>query len=162
MAVPGDQGTPAAAPTAGRAPVQWAAAAVGAVFLLVGVLGFIPGATTDYHMLTFAGHHSEAKLFGLFNVSVLHNAVHVLFGVLGLALSGTFNAARAYLVGGGVVYAVLWVYGLLIDRDSAANFVPVNNADNWLHLGLALAMLALGIVLGRKGRAPDYHPRPAA
>ncbi|MGV0722578.1 DUF4383 domain-containing protein [Mycolicibacterium elephantis] len=155
MATPGTQGSPAAAPTAGRAPVQWAAIAVGGIFLLVGVLGFIPGVTTDYDMLTFAGHHSEAALLGVFNVSVLHNIVHLLFGVLGLALSGTFNGARGFLLGGGVVYALLWLYGLIIDFDSAANFVPLNTADNWLHLGLAGGMLALGLVLGRTRHAPD-------
>ncbi|MFV1366216.1 DUF4383 domain-containing protein [Mycolicibacterium elephantis] len=155
MATPGTQGSPAAAPTAGRAPVQWAAIAVGGVFLLVGALGFIPGVTTDYDMLTFAGHHSEAALLGVFNVSVLHNIVHLLFGVLGLALSGTFNGARGFLLGGGVVYALLWLYGLIIDFDSAANFVPLNTADNWLHLGLAVGMLALGLVLGRTRHAPD-------
>ncbi|MBO0680375.1 DUF4383 domain-containing protein [Mycolicibacterium sp. S2-37] len=152
MATPGTQGTPAAAPTSAKAPVQKAALAVGAVFLLVGILGFIPGITTDYDMLTFAGHHSEAKLFGLFNVSGLHNAVHILFGVLGLALHGTFNGARFFLIGGGAVYLLLFVYGLVIDHDSVANFVPVNTADNWLHFALAVGMLALGLVLGRVPR----------
>ncbi|BBY26789.1 DUF4383 domain-containing protein [Mycolicibacterium sediminis] len=157
MATPGTQGSPAAAPTSGRSAVQWAAIAVGAVFLLVGILGFIPGVTTDYDTMTFAGHHSEAKLLGLFNVSGLHNAVHLLFGVVGLALSGTFRAARWYLVGGGIVYAVLFVYGLVIDHDSSASFVPVNTADNWLHLGLAVGMLALGIVLGRVDAPRDVR-----
>ncbi|SEH51444.1 protein of unknown function [Mycolicibacterium rutilum] len=135
--------------------MQWAAVAVGATFLLVGVLGFIPGVTTDYDTMMFAGHHSEAELLGLFNVSVLHNIVHLLFGVLGLALSGTFRAAKWYLIGSGVVYALLWLYGLLIDHHSQANFVPLNTADNWLHLVLAAGMLALGLLLGRTGEAPD-------
>jgi hypothetical protein len=155
MAVPGSQNTPAAAPTARRAPVQWAAIAVGLLFLLVGVLGFIPGVTTHYDMMSFAGHHSQALLLGLFNVSALHNIVHLLFGVLGLALSLTFNGSRVFLIAGGVVYAVLWLYGLLIDRDTAVNFVPVNTADNWLHLVLAAGMLLLGILLGRTGRVPN-------
>lgn len=157
MAVPGSQGSPKAAPTAGRAAVQWAAIAVGAVFLLVGVLGFIPGVTTNYDELTFAGHHSGAQLFGVFNVSGLHNVVHLVFGVLGIALSGTFTGARGFLIGSGVVYAALWLYGLVIDHDSGANFVPVNTADNWLHLGLAAGMLALGLLLGRTGDAPDLR-----
>ncbi|MCV7023134.1 DUF4383 domain-containing protein [Mycolicibacterium novocastrense] len=157
MAVPGSQGSPKAAPTAGRAPVQRAAVAVGAVFLLVGVLGFIPGVTTNYDALTFAGHHSGAQLLGVFNVSVLHNIVHLAFGVLGIALSGTFTAARGYLIGGGLVYAALGLYGLVIDHDSPANFMPVNTADNWLHLGLAAAMFALGVLLGRTGDAPDLR-----
>lgn len=129
--------------------VQKAALAVGAVFLAVGILGFVPGITTNYDQLSFAGHHSEAALLGIFNVSVLHNLVHLAFGVAGIALARTFNSARSYLVGGGIVYLILFVYGLVIDHDSAANFVPVNDADNWLHLGLAIAMIALGVALGR-------------
>jgi uncharacterized protein DUF4383 len=130
-------------------PVQKAALAVGAVFLAVGVLGFVPGITTNYDQLTFAGHHSDAALLGIFNVSVLHNLVHLAFGVAGIALARTFNGARSYLIGGAVVYLVLFIYGLVIDHDSSANFVPVNDADNWLHLGLAVAMIALGAALGR-------------
>lgn len=132
-----------------HSPAQLAALVVGIVFLLVGVLGFIPGITTHYDQLTFAGHHSEAALLGLFNVSVLHNVVHLLFGVAGVALARTTRTARAYLVGGGLVYAVLFVYGLVVDHDSAANFVPLNTADNWLHLALAIGMIALGSMLGR-------------
>ena len=119
------------------------------MFLLVGVLGFVPGITTHYDQLTFAGHHSDAALLGIFDVSILHNLVHLAFGIAGIALARTFNAARAYLIAGGVVYLVLFVYGLVIDHDSSANFVPVNDADNWLHLGLSVAMIALGAALGR-------------
>lgn len=132
-----------------RTPVQKAALAVGALFLVVGVAGFIPGITTQYDQLTFAGHHSGAALLGLFKVSVLHNIVHLAFGVAGIALARTFNAARSYLIGGGVIYLILFFYGLVIDHNSSMNFVPVNNADNWLHLGLAVGMLGLGVALGR-------------
>jgi len=132
------------------APVQAAAAVVGAVFLLVGVLGFIPGITTDYDSLGAAGHESHAKLLGIFQVSVLHNIVHLLFGAAGLALSRSAATARAFLIGGGVVYLVLWLYGLLVDKTSQANFVPLNTADDWLHLVLGLGMIALGVVLGRR------------
>jgi predicted transporter len=122
---------------------------VGVVFLLVGVLGFIPGITTDYDTVEFAAHHSEAKLLGLFQVSILHNLVHLAFGVAGLALSRTAAQARLYLLAVGAIYLVLWLYGLIIDHDSAANFVPVNTADNWLHLLLGLGMIALGVLLTR-------------
>jgi hypothetical protein len=133
-----------------RSLIRTAALAVAATFLLVGVLGFIPGITTDYGSMTFAGHHSDAKLLGLFEVSVLHNIVHLLFGAAGLALARTASGARMYLVGGGAVYLVLWLYGLVIDKDSAANFVPVNNADNWLHFVLGAGMIALGVLLARR------------
>jgi hypothetical protein len=123
---------------------------VGAVFLLVGILGFIPGITTDYDTMKFAEHHSEAKLLGLFQVSILHNLVHLLFGVAGIAMSRATSTARTFLIGGGVIYLVLWLYGLIIDQDSGANFVPVNSADNWLHFALGVGMIALGVLLGRR------------
>ena len=96
--------------------------------------------------------HSTAMLLGLFQVSVLHNIVHLLFGIAGLALARTAAGARGFLVYGGVIYAVLWVYGMLIDQTSAANFVPVNTPDNWLHLALAVAMIGLGLLVGRERR----------
>ncbi|MGV0741545.1 DUF4383 domain-containing protein [Mycolicibacterium sp. XJ870] len=130
-------------------PLQAAAIVVGATFLLVGVLGFIPGITTDYGDLQFAGHHSDAQLLGVFNVSILHNVVHLAFGAAGLLMGRTAKLARTYLIGGGIIYAVLWLYGMVIDRDSAANFIPVNTADNWLHFGLAVVMILLGVALGR-------------
>ncbi|KNE81089.1 membrane protein [Streptomyces fradiae] len=130
--------------------MRTAARAVGAVFLLVGILGFIPGITTDYDSLSFAGHDSGAELFGIFQVSVLHNLVHLAFGVAGLAMARTASLARAYLVGGGAVYLVLWLYGLVIDKNSDANFVPLNSADDWLHFFLGIGMIGLGILLGRR------------
>jgi hypothetical protein len=138
-------------PADGRAPVRRAAAAVGVVFLVVGVLGFIPGITTNYDDMRFAGHESGAKLLGLFQVSVLHNIVHLLFGVAGLALARSVSGARTFLVGGGAIYLVLWLYGVVIDHRSAANFVPLNNADNWLHLFLGVGMIALGLLTTRRG-----------
>jgi hypothetical protein len=136
--------------TRDRTNVQRAAQAVGAVFLLVGILGFIPGITSDYDTMAFAGHDSGAKLLGIFQVSILHNIVHLLFGVAGLAMARTAASARTYLVGGGAIYVVLWLYGVLIDKESGANFVPVNSADDWLHLVLGLGMIALGILLTRR------------
>jgi uncharacterized protein DUF4383 len=130
--------------------VQKAAVTVAVVFLAVGVLGFIPGITTDYDTMMFGGHHSEAKLLGLFQVSVLHNIVHLLFGIAGLLLARSAAGARNFLIGGGIVYLVLWIYGLVIDQDSSANFVPLNSADNWLHLLLGVGMVALGILLTRR------------
>jgi arginine exporter protein ArgO len=136
----------------GATTLQKITALVGAVFLLVGILGFIPGVTTHYDMMSFAGHDSMAKLLGVFNVSILHNLVHLAFGVVGLVAARRPGSARAYLIGGGIVYLVLWIYGLVIDKDSSANFVPLNTADNWLHLVLAVGMIALGLAFARGAR----------
>jgi hypothetical protein len=137
------------APSAVRL-TRLASLVVGAVFLAVGVLGFIPGITTHYDDLTFAGHMSGAKLLGVFEVSVLHNLVHVAYGVVGIAVAARPSAAVRYFLAGGVVYLALWIYGLAIGHDSSANFVPLNTADNWLHLFLGLAMVGLGLVLHRR------------
>ncbi len=131
------------------APVQLAALVVGVTFLLVGILGFVPGITTHYDMLKVSGNQSGAMLLDVFNVSILHNLVHVAFGLAGLALSRTFHGSRGFLIGSGVIYLVLWLYGMVINLQKPINFVPLNTADNWLHLALALGMLALGLLLGR-------------
>ncbi|MGH3810978.1 MAG: DUF4383 domain-containing protein [Pseudonocardiaceae bacterium] len=136
-----------------RTPIQLAALAVAAVFLLVGVLGFVPGVTSSYDQMMFAGHESEAHLLGLFQVSILHNIVHLLFGVVGFALARTATGARGFLSGGGIIYLLLWVYGLIIAAESPANFVPLNTADNWLHLALGLGMAVLGFALARTAAA---------
>ncbi|MFD9701317.1 DUF4383 domain-containing protein [Lentzea sp. NPDC059081] len=135
--------------TATRSTVQNIALVVAVVFAIVGVAGFIPGLTTNYDTLMFAGHESQAMLLGLFMVSILHNIVHLAFGVVGFLMSRTANGAHAFLVGGGVVYLVLFLYGLVIDHGSDANFVPLNTADNWLHLFLGVAMIGLGLATGR-------------
>ena len=151
--------TTASTPRAGtRTNVQKAALAVGAVFLLVGLLGFVPGITSQYDQLSFAGHESGALLLGLFQISVLHNIVHLLFGAAGIAMSRTVSGARSYLLYGGIIYLVLWIYGLVIDQNSDGNFVPLNGADNWLHFLLGVGMVALALLLTR---AHDHNHKAA-
>ncbi|MEJ2854229.1 MULTISPECIES: DUF4383 domain-containing protein [unclassified Saccharothrix] len=130
-------------------PVRVATLAVSALFIVVGVAGFIPWVTADYEELRLAGRHSHALLFGVFEVSVVHNLVHLAFGVTGVLLGRSVRSATLFLVTGGVLYLLLWLYGLLIDEDSAANGLPVNDADNWLHLVLGIGMTALGLRLGK-------------
>ena len=140
--------------TSPRSLIQTAAGLVGLTFLLVGIAGFIPGITTNlYDGLEVAGHDGDAELLGIFQVSVLHNLVHILFGLAGLSLARTADGSRLFLIGGGATYLLLWIYGLVIDRDSSANFVPLNNADNWLHFALGAGMLSLGIALSRRAPA---------
>ncbi|WP_329109969.1 DUF4383 domain-containing protein [Micromonospora sp. NBC_01699] len=145
---------PAATGSSRPALVRIAAATVAAAFLLIGVLGFIPGVTTGYDRLGFAGHTSGAQLFGVFQVSVLHNLVHLAFGLAGLALARTVAGSRGFLVGGGAIYLLLWLYGLVLGHGTTVNFLPLNRADDWLHLGLGLAMIGLGLLTTRAPVAP--------
>lgn len=133
--------------------MQLVTTAVSVVFLVVGVAGFIPGLTTDLDTLKFAGHDSEAMLLGVFQVSILHNVVHLLYGVVGLVAARSWNGARAYLLAGGVVYAALWIYGMAVGDHHQANVVPLNAADDWLHLGLAVGMVGAGLLLSSERRA---------
>ena len=90
---------------------------------------------------------------------MLHNVVHLLFGVAAVAMARTETGARTYLVGAGTIYLLLWIFGLVVDGGEQGNFVPVNNEDNWLHLGLALALLGFGLLLP-ESRPARPHPRP--
>jgi hypothetical protein len=140
--------------------VQGAALIVACGFLVIGLLGFIPGVTTDYGLLDWAGPHSGAKLFGVFAVSGVHNVVHLVFAVVGFVLIRSYASARAYLVGGGLAYLALWVYGMFIGHDSGANFVPVNGADNLLHFGLGAVMVILGLTLAGQRDPTKRRQRP--
>ena len=131
-----------------RTAVQSLAALVGVVFLLVGILGFVPGITTHYGDLSFAGHDSGAKLLGIFQTSILHNIVHLAFGV-GILMAKTPGGARTYLVGGGIVYLAVWIVGAVGGLD----WLPVNTADNYLHVVLGAAMVVLGLIAGRASTA---------
>jgi len=111
----------------------------GATFLLVAVLGFVPGITTDlYEGLEFAGNDGSSELLGLFKISILHNIVHGLFGV-GIVMAATHKGALNYLLGAGVLYVVLFLIGIVDQGD----WVPINNGDDVLHAGLALALLGV-------------------
>lgn len=105
---------------------------IGAVFLLVGILGFIPAATPNH------------KLLGLFMVGGIHNIIHLLSGVL--AIAGAMMSekyAQLYFRVFGSVYALVTVIGF-VQKDSVLGIFPVNTADNFLHLFLAVVILAIG------------------
>jgi hypothetical protein len=126
--------------------VQSIAALAGVVFVIVGILGFVPGITTHYGSMSFAGHGSGARLLGVFQVSILHNLVHLLFGVVGLVLAKTADGARKFLIGGGAVYLALWVIGLV----GAAKWIPSNTAGDWAHFAFGVVLLGLGVVARRR------------
>jgi len=128
----------------GRRDIQVAGIGVALLAALVGVLGFVPGITTQYAQMQFLGPDSQAMLVGLFQVSVLLNLVQLAIGVSGWLLSRTASGARAFLYGFGALYVLLSAYGLGVGTDSAANFLSVNILDNWTHLVLGILMMTAG------------------
>jgi glucose uptake protein GlcU len=121
----------------GRSINQTVAMVFGAIYVLVGVLGFF---VSD----TFAGTE-DSNLLGLFQVNHLHNIVHLLIGVALVAASRRHDAARGANLAIGVTYLALGVLGWFI-QDTALNIVALNEADHLLHLasGAVLTAVALG------------------
>jgi hypothetical protein len=133
----------------GRADVQNAGMGVGIVLMLVGVLGFIPGVTTQYSELMFLGPDSHAMFIGLFQVSMLLNIVQLAIGAAGWAMSRDAHGARNFLIGAGALYIILSIFGLSVGVGSAANFLSFNMTDNWTLLVLGVVMIAAGWLFSR-------------
>ncbi len=127
----------------------------GLTFVAAGVAGFIPGITTNlYDGLEFAGNDGDAELLGLFKVSILHNIVHALFGV-GILAAKRHASSLQYLLYAGIAYIVLFLMGII----DAGDWVPINSADNWLHIGLALGLLGAWAA-ARGAEDPDLNRGP--
>ena len=118
----------------------------GIVFLAVGVAGFIPGITTAPH----PGHPDLAvtagygQLLGLFPVNILHNVVHILFGLWGLLAYKSLGASKSYAKGVAIIYAVLTVAGIVPGLNTMFGLVPLFGNDVWLHALLALVAAYFG------------------
>lgn len=145
--------------TANRSSAQTFALLVGVVFILVGILGFIPGIVTEHDSLVI-GQDGDSKLLGLFQINYVHNLVHLLFGV-GVLAARTHTTARNYLIYGGVAYLLVLVFGLVVDKGSDANFINLNSTDNVLHFVLGAGMLALGLIAGDRAVAKHDNNRSA-
>jgi hypothetical protein len=134
----------------GRSAAQWFCLIVGGTLVIVGLLGFLAEATFD----TSAGSDPGAvdgENFILFEVNGWHNVVHILSGVFLLALSGKHRTARTAALAFGGIYAVVTVIGL-IDGHDVLGVLPVNPADNVLHILLTVTALAVGLVSDRDRR----------
>ncbi|QJE73919.1 DUF4383 domain-containing protein [Aerophototrophica crusticola] len=120
---------------------------MGIVFTLVGILGFVPSfleaPAGDPPLAISAGH---GHLLGLFPVNILHNVVHLLFGLWGLAASRGWGSSRAYSRSVAVIYAVLAVMGLIPALNTTFGLVPIYGNDVWLHGLIALSAAYFGFV----------------
>lgn len=115
--------------------VKTMALVFGVIFVAVGILGFVPGITTDGHLL------------GVFHVNTAHNVVHILSGVIAIAAGMTsVKAARVYFRVFGLVYGLVAVLGFVSGDRPVLGLIANNMADNWLHVGIALVSLILGFL----------------
>jgi hypothetical protein len=119
----------------------------GIVFLAVGVLGFVPGLVHTpggSHHVTMTQNYGD--LLGLFPVNMLHNVVHILFGIWGLLAYRSLGGATTYFRSVAVIYAVLTILGLIPAFDTTFGLVPIYGNDVWLHALLAIVGAYFGWV----------------
>ncbi len=126
--------------TVRRGAHQWLALIIGAVYLVVGIVGFFVTGFEDWTL-----HNHDQHLLG-FAINPLHNVVHLLIGLLGITLWRTPSGARTFgwiLVIG---YGAAFVYGLFVVDNPDANFLNINWADNWLHLASVIGGLLVALL----------------
>lgn len=128
-------------------PSRLYAVVFGAVLVVAGILGFF--VSSDF---STGDDVPREGLLGLFDVNGWHNVVHIATGALGLAAAASLAAARLYALGLGVVYVAVAVWGLAIGGGEViAGLIPVNTADNMLHLAIGVVGLAAGLATGGTG-----------
>ena len=134
-------------------PAQIYALAFGATLLLVGILGFVADASFN------TGADVSGSNLIVFEVNGWHNLVHIASGLVGLALWRNPATARSFALGFGAVYLVVTLWGL-VDGNDVLGLIPVNAADNVLHLVIALAGIAAGLA-SSTAREPSRAARTA-
>src|SRR4051794_13584067 len=121
-----------------RSPAQTWARLIGWTLLVGGIVGF-------FYSSAFGSPGKVDAVFGVLDVNGFHNLVHLLTGVLGIMLAGSFGSARAYCIGLAVVYTVVALWGFILgDGGAILSILPVNTEDNVLHAVIALVSLAVG------------------
>src|SRR5436190_10384651 len=131
-------------------PAKLYATVVGAVLTIAGIIGF-------FYSGSFGSPGEVDEVFGILDVNGWHNVFHLATGLLGLAAIG--YGARQYALGLGLVYAVVAAWGFIIGSgDSILGIVPINTADNFLHLVIGVLGLAAGAA---SPVAANTRPAPA-
>jgi Domain of unknown function (DUF4383) len=135
-------------------PASLYAGLIGAVLLIVGVIGF-------FYSASFGSPGDVDGVFGAFDVNAWHNLVHIITGAAGLlAFSAGARASRLYALAFGAIYIVIAIWGFIIGGgESILGFIPVNTEDNWLHV--VLGVLGIGAGLASPEVEPRARARPA-
>jgi uncharacterized protein DUF4383 len=121
---------------------------LGAVLVIVGLVGFI--AEPSFAV----GDNAQRGTLIAFDVNGWHNVVHLLSGIVGLAMAGTAAKARLFSIGYGAVYVLVTILGFIVgDGGYLLSIIPINTADNILHLLIAVAGIAIGLASPATARA---------
>jgi hypothetical protein len=124
---------------ADRTPAQIYALVFGAVLLIAGIIGF-------FYSAAFGSPGDVDGVFGVLDVNGWHNVVHILSGVVGLAVAGSYSNARLYALGFGAIYIVVAILGFIYgDGDSIFDLIPINTEDNVLHALIGVAGIGAGM-----------------
>ena len=135
--------------------VRYFALVYGIVFLLGGIAGFIPGLLAPPEEgRQLAVNTGFGRLFNLFPVNALHNLVHLIFGIWGLAAYRTFSASRTYARAVAVIYGLLTVMGLIPVLNTTFGLIPIYGHDVWLHALLAIVAAYFGWAAVREEPVP--------
>ena len=138
---------------------------LGVIFLLVGIMGFIPALLTNPNAHVHGDHgvvvHSfDGYLLGLFHVNAIHSGVHILFGFLGLWMGAKWETARLYARIVAVSYALLAILGLIsaFNLDTVFGLIPIHGHDVWLHAGIAAVAAYFGFAAPAETRLGGTPP----
>jgi Domain of unknown function (DUF4383) len=138
----------------GKTLAQVYALTLGGVLVLVGILGFLVEPSFGI------GDSAERGTLIAFDINGWHNVVHLLSGVVGLAMAATAAKARLFAIGYGAVYVLVTVLGFIVgDGGLLLSLIPINTADNLLHLAIAVTGIAVGLSSPADvaGRAVPQH-----
>jgi len=128
-----------------RSTVQMVALLFGAIYLAAGVLGFLPFLGGSVTM-------TNSKLLGLFNINLLHNLVHIVIGIAGLAAAASLANSRRFCQVVGVILMLLGVLGVFVANP--LGLLYIGGLDIALHL-------VTGAVLAYFGFAATVSTRSA-
>jgi len=135
----------------GKTLAQIYALVLGAVLVLGGIVGFLVEPS-------FAvGDEAQRGTLIAFDINGWHNVVHLLSGAVGLAMARTVAGARLFSIGYGVVYLLVTALGFVVgDGGYLLSIIPINTADNLLHLAIAVSGIAIGLASPATGGAPRH------
>ncbi len=138
--------------------VQKFALILGAIYLIVGIAGFIPGLVTSPHGgAELAADEGFGRLLGLFPINWLHNLVHIAVGIWGLAAARSFGGAVGFARGLAILYGILTVLGIIPATNTLFGLVPLYSHDIWLHAATTLLAAYFGWGPPSRARATVQH-----